>query len=115
MMGPQRYLVAIENVSAPDVPCGPGLIGIFDQSTGRWTCLDKSTPCPDGTHLFVAGPGQPYEWRFCTPDIAYAEQAHGPNFAAFIPQSGATVPTLSGWALGALLVVLAFVGAQRLG
>ena len=109
-----QYLVAIPNVSAPDVQCGTGLVGIFDHSIGRWTCLDASTPCPFGTTLYFS-PGPGGDWRFCTPDVTYATALHGASVVTPTQSPVAAVPTLSGWALGALLLALAFFGARRLG
>lgn len=106
-----QYLVAVPNVSAPALPCVPGQVAIYRGASG-WGCFDEATPCPAGTVLFVAPPS-PFPWRFCTPDPGYSTQTYGPNLATPAGQVAA-VPTLSTWALGALLVTLAIVGARRL-
>jgi hypothetical protein len=103
-----QYLVSIPNVSAPEFPCLPNQTSIHDSATGDWLCYYDDVPCPPGTSLYFAV--GPPSWKFCTPDIAYAEALHGPNAA---PPVAVPAPALSSWALLAVFVLLALAGACR--
>jgi hypothetical protein len=87
----------------------PNQTGIYHPEIGRWGCANGPVVCPAGTTLYVAPPS-PFSWRFCTPDVGYAEAMFGPNAAALGPVA---VPALSSWALMSVFVLLAVLGAWK--
>lgn len=106
-----EILTAIPNVSAPDLPCEVGLTAI-NRGDGTWGCVAGPALCPAGTQLYI-GKVLTFEWRFCTPDIPYAESRFGPNLApAQIPASA--VPALDLWASVFVVSLLSYVGMRWL-
>lgn len=104
-------LLAVPNVSAPQLPCNPGQTAIPRTTNYGWDCVSGPVVCPAGTTLYVSAPA-PFEWRFCTPDITYAVVQYGPNQAT-APLGIVAVPTLSEYAVMVLVAALALTGAWR--
>jgi hypothetical protein len=103
-------LTAIPNVSAPDLPCEIGLTAI-NQGDSTWHCVAGPVACPAGTQLYV-GKVLTFEWKFCTPDIPYAEAHFGPNLAPSVTPSA--VPALDLWASVLVVSLLSYAGMRWL-